>query len=384
MTLRRLTSRFKLESSLLSLICVFTQCLNLNHGQAQLPADKVPLSQKIKAIEQDEHTENLMTMIKSGEVKYQAFKIIDSPPYYVFISIDDRVRSKNFDGMFLAGTADYIHELKIVGFGRQGDDHITGSIFDTHAPSNYTYQNVKYTVAREVKKEEADLVTGDQHVDTKSHTLNPSIGPPKQAIEALIHTLDLSCSQTNDGMIRSINVQKTAIDEEEAKTLLSNAKLYRPISATHIAYRLFRDSWGVYYFIEERKSPEKGELFRLWRGYRGSMSLIPTMTAASDSEGVVLISKDAAMRLVSSGGRPSAYKNNSGEEYGALWLQTESPTSDRQQKTLVEIPIAENQGVIYSELGIYDDYYLGSPCDPLYGRSPSFLERLLPPRYGTE
>ena len=70
---------------------------------------------------------------------------------------------------------------------------------------------------------------------------------------------------------------------------------------------------------------ETGERFRLWVGYRGNLKLVPVITAAHDTEGTVLVSSKAAIRLVASP------VNNNSESIGALWTEQDT------QRKLLEV-----------------------------------------------
>lgn len=149
---------------------------------------------------------------------------------------------------------------------------------------------------------------------------------------------------------------------EETKVLLKKARIISTPHLTFSAYSLLRDDWGVYYYIEQNKDPYKINDFRLWVGYRGAMKRVPVITAAYDSKGIVLVSKDSAIRLVSKG----ATSNQACEELGAYWVSKQQGAEQR--KELLNIPIRENQFIIYNELGIYDHLYMARMCDPLKGR----------------
>ena len=101
-------------------------------------------------------------------------------------------------------------------------------------------------------------------------------------------------------------------------------------------------------------------------GYKGSLKLVPVITAAHDTERKVLISSKALIRLVAS------RTDNNCASIGAFW------TEQNTQRKLLEVPLDISQGVIFNELGIYDSLYLGSLSDLLFKRSPIPLKQLVP------
>ena len=128
---------------------------------------------------------------------------------------------------------------------------------------------------------------------------------------------------------------------------------YRP----YRAHALLRDEWGRYYFVERSRLEANMNDFRLWVGYRGEMKKVPVMTAARDTKGVVLVSKEAAIRLITKVTQFNGY-----QEVGALWVERSGG-----RKELIDVPVSDNLDVIYSQLGIYDQLYLGDVCEMLEG-----------------
>ena len=361
--MRRFIVGFKSDSSVLSLFLFLALSCPPRCVRGQTPANEVPLKSKVQYLQTDHSLDALSQQIRANEVLYEVFQVSDMPPYFIFISSDERVKDRSI----LAGTSEYVHPLKVVSSSRQGAKQLGWSIYDAHAETTYATHRVDYkSSVSEVKSDQESTAT---HDSSSEHTV------PHQEVRS---TLQLNCSQPKDGVQRDIQKTFSPLGTGEARALLSKIKLYGEISTTHRPYRLFRDDWGVYYYIEEHKSPAQGERFRLWRGYRGSMSLLNVMTAAADTEGVVLISKDAAMRLVSKRGENRSVRSENGEMFGAFWTQAESASSGQKRKSLVEVPTQKNQSVIFNDLGIYDGLYLGSVCDPLYHRDPNLMRDLDP------
>ena len=235
------------------------------------------------------------------------------------------------------GDGHTFHRANVVGSSRN-KNRGSWSLFDAHASSRYQYQSVKSEIL--VEENQTDAV--------------------------LSESLGYTCKQEINGIKSEIKNQLVSLPFNQAKLIIQQSRFYESVYTSHRSHRLFRDDWGTYYYIEENKAPETGERFRLWVGYKGNLKLIPVITAAHDSEGTVLVSSKAAIRLVA-----SPNKSNS-ESVGAYWTEQDT------QRKLLEVPVDRNQGVIFNELGIYDSLYLGSICDPLFKRSSLLIQKLVP------
>jgi hypothetical protein len=111
-------------------------------------------------------------------------------------------------------------------------------------------------------------------------------------------------------------------------------------------HALARDKQGVYYYVDRGASEATAQDFRLYRGRRGAMRRLPMRDIVSDSQGDVFESATGTLRLVV-------------DKDEALWTQRGRSTA------LKALPIAENLGVIFNELGVYLGEPLGTPCDDL-------------------
>ena len=276
------------------------------------------------------------------------FKLHDTPLYYMIVHIslkDSNHPNKGYKSKILVGTQNIFHEVKVVSSSSNSTDYtFSWSTYDAHSITKYSHQSLSF-----------------------KPDLSGSLPENFQALELRKAKLNFSCSQEINGVVSEVKKELKSLPYTEVNKLLTQARFYKPVYTTHRAHRLFRDDWGVYYYIEENKNPAQGQRYRLWMGYRRAMKLIPVITAASDSEGVVLVSKDAAIRLVADNRQLS---NQNKENYGAYW------TEGNKQKVLLEVPVDRNQGLIFNELGLYDSLYLGSFCDPLFNRSPLILNTL--------
>jgi hypothetical protein len=128
-----------------------------------------------------------------------------------------------------------------------------------------------------------------------------------------------------------------------AKDALLAQATYEPSPHTREPYALARDKSGTYYFVDRGNTDETARDFRLYRGKRGQLRPLAMKDVVSDSEGEVFASKSGSLRLVV--GKQSAQ-----------WIA--GGTS-----TLLLLPINENLGLIYNELGVYLSERLGIPCD---------------------
>lgn len=111
------------------------------------------------------------------------------------------------------------------------------------------------------------------------------------------------------------------------------------------AYALARDKAGTYYFVDRGNTPETERDFRLYRGPRGKLKPLAMKDVVSDSEGEIFASTSGKLRLVV--GKQSAQ-----------WIA--GGTSN-----LLLLPLNENYGLIYNELGVYLKEKLGVPCDDM-------------------
>jgi hypothetical protein len=110
-------------------------------------------------------------------------------------------------------------------------------------------------------------------------------------------------------------------------------------------YALARDKAGTYYFVDHGITEASARDFRLYRGPRGKLKPLAMKDVVSDSEGEIFASTSGKLRLVI--GKQSAQ-----------WIS--GGTS-----ALLLLPLNENYGLIYNELGVYLTAQLGVPCDDL-------------------
>jgi hypothetical protein len=110
-------------------------------------------------------------------------------------------------------------------------------------------------------------------------------------------------------------------------------------------YALARDRRGTYYFVDTGEEAHS-QTFRLLAGPKGALVEIEMVNIASDSHGDVFSTESGSLRLV-------LEKNES------FWVKK------GKTEKLLNVPLQENWGVIYNDLGVYKGQPLGTPCDEL-------------------
>jgi hypothetical protein len=130
-----------------------------------------------------------------------------------------------------------------------------------------------------------------------------------------------------------------------AKDAILDAASFQPSPHQREPYALARDSTGTYYFVDRGASEETARDFRLFRGKRGQMRPLAMKDVVSDSEGEIFASTNGQLRLLIG-------------KQAAQWIA--GATANLQL-----LPVQENFGLIYNELGVYLSSKLGVPCDDL-------------------
>lgn len=135
----------------------------------------------------------------------------------------------------------------------------------------------------------------------------------------------------------------TLLRGQEKADLLAHA-VYEPSPHGREPYAIARDKQANYYYVDRGATPETAKDFRLYRGRRGDLRQLAMRDVVSDSEGEVFESTGGKLRLYL--GRAEAE-----------WVE------QKKARTLLRLPLAENLGLIYNELGVYMGRRLGVPCD---------------------
>lgn len=112
------------------------------------------------------------------------------------------------------------------------------------------------------------------------------------------------------------------------------------------AVGLYRDEYGVYYFIDRATGDDLAADHRVYIGWRGQILRAPLQLLAADSLGRVYAAANGARRLVITGDEVRYVEDTVERELYALDLYVDGP-------------------FIYGPLGVYGDAPHGTPCDEL-------------------
>jgi len=135
--------------------------------------------------------------------------------------------------------------------------------------------------------------------------------------------------------------------DAEARALLAAARFVEgPFGRQE--YALARDDRGVYYYVDRGLGLTQD--FRLFVGPRGALKLQKMKNVVRDSAGDVFASKTGTLRLI----LPREPSKQEGS-----WVK------GKKRVPLVVLPLRENEGLIYGDLGVYVGVPYGSPCDQI-------------------
>ena len=154
------------------------------------------------------------------------------------------------------------------------------------------------------------------------------------------------CTQRDEGTCelwcgeRRIELQPMAY--EAVRAMLASAELRDPTPIRR-PYAVARDRKGTYYFVDTGEEPDS-KRFRLYAGPKGALEQLEMVNIVSDSSGDIFSTKSGSLRLVL-------------EKEESFWVR--AGKSER----LLNVPLHENWGIIYNELGVYTGQALGTPCD---------------------
>jgi hypothetical protein len=141
---------------------------------------------------------------------------------------------------------------------------------------------------------------------------------------------------------REVALQKVTGDAKAA--LLAGAK-FEPSPMQREPYALARDKAGTYYYVDHGVTDATARDFKLYRGPRGKLKPLAMKDVVSDSEGEIFASTSGKLRLVLG-------------KQAAQWIAGST-------SALTLLPLNDNYGLIYNELGVYLGARLGVPCDDL-------------------
>ncbi len=140
-------------------------------------------------------------------------------------------------------------------------------------------------------------------------------------------------------------VELKLLSTADAKAMLASATFNAP-RWTRQAYSLSRDDAGRYFYVDRAREPEGNKNFRLYSGQKGAMKLQKMINVVSDSEGDIFATRSGNLRVVL-------------DKSETLWVQ------GTKRNKLINLPVEDNVGMIYNELGIYSGMAFGTPCDDL-------------------
>ncbi len=115
------------------------------------------------------------------------------------------------------------------------------------------------------------------------------------------------------------------------------------------ALALFRDEYGVYYYVDRATGDDLDADNRVYVGWRGQMLRAPMTLIASDSLGRVYSAANGARRLVQTGDQARYVE-------GAV------------ERVLYALDLTEDAPFVYGPFGVYGDAPQGTPCDVLLPR----------------
>lgn len=136
-----------------------------------------------------------------------------------------------------------------------------------------------------------------------------------------------------------------ALSAAEAKTVARGA-VFHEHRWRRNAVALYRDEYGVYYYIDRATGDDEDVDHRVYIGWRGQILRAPLKLLASDSLGRVYAAANGARRLVITGDK-------------VRYIE------DATERTLYPLDLIMDGPFIYGPLGVYGDVPHGTPCDVL-------------------
>ena len=134
-----------------------------------------------------------------------------------------------------------------------------------------------------------------------------------------------------------------ALPAAEAKAVARKA-VFHDYRWRRNAVALYRDEYGVYYFIDRATGDDVDADHRVYVGWQGQILRAPLKLLASDSLGRVYAAANGARRLVITGDRVRYVEDATERELFPLDLISDGP-------------------FIYGPLGVYPPVAHGTPCD---------------------
>lgn len=196
-----------------------------------------------------------------------------------------------------------------------------------------------------VPPEESGMLSGGNFLEPRfiSPTKNPSFrGLDMRVYSEVVYNKEKATCEIFCGE-RKTTLQ--ILPADKAAQLLETAKFVE--NPRQVApYALARDDRGTYYYVDRGVTPASQKRFRLFTGPRGNLKLQQMTNVVSDSEGDVFSTKTGSLRLIL-------------DKHESTWVAGEKP------RALKLVPVHQNLGLIYNELGVYAGQRQGTPCDDL-------------------
>lgn len=153
--------------------------------------------------------------------------------------------------------------------------------------------------------------------------------------------------EAKDGFCKmTCGEQKTELaplNDEEKRVFFAQAS-FVPRENPRKPHALARDKRGIYYYVDRGATEATEKQFRLYVGRLGQLRRQKMKDVVSDSEGEVFAGQKGHLRLIV------------GKDQ-AEWIR------GRRTRKLTRVPVGENLGLIYNQLGVYDRVRLHTPCE---------------------
>lgn len=138
----------------------------------------------------------------------------------------------------------------------------------------------------------------------------------------------------------------TPVGESERALLLKTARFEAPRLARE-PYALARNQRGEYFYVDRDVRSRGTTGYRLYTGRIGRVRQVKLSWVVSDSEGDVFASRRGQLRVTTDDRNRRSFEWRRGKK----------------AEPLLPVPIGRNPYLIYKELGVYQNYQLGTPCD---------------------
>ena len=167
--------------------------------------------------------------------------------------------------------------------------------------------------------------------------------------------------ESHDGYKRWLLHCEDVAHELELVTGLEREKLLEEVDFVeerlpYSPLALARDALGTYYLVDT--DVRSSFVFRLYVGQAGKLRRLRLEDAVSDSAGEILFSRKGKLRLDRDKARgPIFVHGRHPLPVKATWI------TKRDRIDLTVLSVLENGSLIYNELGVYDKWHTGSPCE---------------------